>query len=399
MSNKRPTEHSASTTGIASLEARIRALEARQINTVADHGTLSSWLAFPRSLIIGNREGAAQVATELQKLRQQLTQESQVLKSRPPMATPTNADQTISEKITDLASVLGERRKDLKNAKWMRLAEVLAIVLTMVLIFVQTCYLRRQTKSTQDQLELQRASTINQRRTELLAMVFDCPNPWPLRRPCSHRNHPVLRLEAVRELLSQGKEIERPVDLSGADFDGLDFAQAGALSPFSFANATLKQTIFSNTKLSGVDFEKADLSQAIFHDAELVGVHLDGVDLSSASFSDSPDFTGASLAKSTFRNQASSLRYGNVATPYDKRFRGARFVSADLTGAIMMNLDLSGADFEGADMKGTDLSNSSLIDVKNLSKTQLDQALGNSSTQLADGMTQPNHWQDLSTHP
>ena len=60
---------------------------------------------------------------------------------------------------------------------------------------------------------------------------------------------------------------------------------------------------------------------------------------------------------------------------------------ANLTGADMSNADLNHANLRGANLRGANLSDADLSSARNLTQTQLDEACGNASTKLLEGLT------------
>lgn len=84
------------------------------------------------------------------------------------------------------------------------------------------------------------------------------------------------------------------------------------------------------------------------------------------------DLVGADLAGADLR--AASLR-------------GALLVAADLRGADLREADLTGADLRDADVRGTDLSRCLF-----LKQSQLQAAVGDSSTTVPASLTRPLHW-------
>ena len=67
--------------------------------------------------------------------------------------------------------------------------------------------------------------------------------------------------------------------------------------------------------------------------------------------------------------------------------RGALLIGADLRGADLRDADLLGADLRGADLSGADLTGSIF-----LTRSQLDSAKGDTTTQLPPPLQHPPHW-------
>jgi hypothetical protein len=69
------------------------------------------------------------------------------------------------------------------------------------------------------------------------------------------------------------------------------------------------------------------------------------------------------------------------------KLAGANFAGAILDGANLSGADLSGAILDRASLTGADLSGAILTGVDGLTQEQLDEACGDASTSLPDGLT------------
>ena len=178
--------------------------------------------------------------------------------------------------------------------------------------------------------------------------VTQCPPRAPLR----------LRQEAVVALAGiDGRKLDlRSADLGEATLSGATLRDAD-LNKANLSYATLDGAILSNANLGGanlsfasltnVDLSDADLSFANLINANLSGANLSGADLGGAYFS------GATL-------------------------RGVNFNNASLVGVNLVNADLSNANLTGAKHLAVDL----------------DDACGDSETQIPENLRRPEHWLD-----
>ena len=119
---------------------------------------------------------------------------------------------------------------------------------------------------------------------------------------------------------------------------------------------TLHQRQLGPSNGGPIDLHAADLERAILRYATLSGADLEGCRLVGA------DLTHARLDK-------------------------AKLSGADLTEAVLDQADLTGAVLEQAVLFGTDLS-----DTRNLTRAQIEQALGDASTKLPSSLLPPESW-------
>jgi hypothetical protein len=77
----------------------------------------------------------------------------------------------------------------------------------------------------------------------------------------------------------------------------------------------------------------------------------------------------------------------------EARLNGANLSGADLTEAL-----LDQADFAGACLAGADLSGTSLIEVRNITQAQLDEAIGDLLTVLSPHLSRPRSWTGSVSH-
>ena len=163
-------------------------------------------------------------------------------------------------------------------------------------------------------------------------------------------------------------------NLRGADLDSADLNSAylsGAyLSGANLLGANLSGANLTSAKLSRVDLTGANLSGANLGLADLNGAYLSSANLSGANLGGA-NLTGADLSGANLRG--ANLRGANLS--------GAYPIGADLTGANLRGADLTGAHLRGATLRGAILRGA-----KNLIQTQLDEACGNSETELPEGL-------------
>jgi hypothetical protein len=137
----------------------------------------------------------------------------------------------------------------------------------------------------------------------------------------------------------------RGVQLSGAFLDGANLRSA------NLSGAYLRGAFLTGADLSGADLSGANLIYAYLGGANLTGAELTGVDLTSA--------------------------YMN---------------GANLSGAFLNGADLSGVYLIGADLNGAHLNGAHLRTVVAISQSQIDEALGDPTTELPAGITRPKSW-------
>jgi len=78
----------------------------------------------------------------------------------------------------------------------------------------------------------------------------------------------------------------------------------------------------------------------------------------------------------------------------DARLDGANLVNADLSNAALARTDLAGAKLAGARLDGVNL-----LEARNLTQSQLDDALGDALTELPSHLTRPAFWIDGDAEP
>ncbi len=179
-------------------------------------------------------------------------------------------------------------------------------------------------------------------------------------------------------------------DLSGAKFGDTDFSgvQASMVTFFEtdltgllLKNAKLDKCNFLKVKLNGVDFSGASLVSAVFLEVKAGAVNFMNADLTNVRFVmqcgfEKADFSGAILDNANLRgsdlngcnftaarmNGADLSECGlKEARFYRALAKDARFIKADLKGAVMVSINAMNASFQRADLRGANLSGANLF--------------------------------------
>ncbi len=173
---------------------------------------------------------------------------------------------------------------------------------------------------------------------------------------------------------------EGAVDLGGVTLEETLF-HAVDLSGARFEGARVKKSVFVECKLAGADFSGADLTRASFVTADadgavFRGATLDGCQFVHGSSLVEADLSGASAARSLFRDtpMARAKLEGTRADGADFSgcdlteadlhhlvARGALFIRTDVSRARMTGADLLGAILQKARLHGTDLRGANLF--------------------------------------
>ncbi len=82
----------------------------------------------------------------------------------------------------------------------------------------------------------------------------------------------------------------------------------------------------------------------------------------------------------------------------DTDLREARLNGANLTGANLSVAMLDQADFAGANLVGANLSGTSLLEVRNITQSQIDEAAGDLLTLLPPHLSRPRSWTGTVSH-
>jgi hypothetical protein len=108
---------------------------------------------------------------------------------------------------------------------------------------------------------------------------------------------------------------------------------------------------------------------------------------------------GGPINFSSARLRHASLRFAtltgadlSMADLWDSDLSDARLDRANLSGADLTEALLERADFAGARLTGANLSSAKLLEVRNLTQAQIDEALGDAFTVLPPDLTRPAAW-------
>lgn len=173
----------------------------------------------------------------------------------------------------------------------------------------------------------------------------------------SPRKKPISDEEIIVKLLDvrDGKLpfSERPEDLDGIDFSGLD------LNKVDFSGLNLKGANFQNANLAHAKFFNADLQEADFTRANLRRADFTGSDLSNACL-DNVRARHAGFGMCRLDNTTMFQAMLSMCTFSKASFKGANVQCADLSMARLREADLSHADFTESNFKAADLSMSNV---------------------------------------
>jgi uncharacterized protein YjbI with pentapeptide repeats len=169
--------------------------------------------------------------------------------------------------------------------------------------------------------------------------------------------------------------ILRKANLTNAVFYGADLQSA------TLYDANLSEAIFYQAKLQAANFCDANLTRANLEACNLTNGNLIGANLQGA------NLIGANLQNATF-----STANLQEAILLEAVLSKANFSDANLSKANLVGTNLAGTIFQDANLIGTDLSR-----VENLEVQQIENALGDSTTILPDGVTMPNHWTNVNS--
>ncbi len=146
------------------------------------------------------------------------------------------------------------------------------------------------------------------------------------------------------------------------------------------------------------DLSGANLSKGLHRKRKLFGANLRGADFRRSNMRGADlhesDLEKADLSKTDLRE--ANLREANL--------KGVELQKANLIGADLTEADLSGADLEKAQVEksnlaratlaGTRLRKTDLAGVLGLTQEQIDEAEGDRTTKLPDGLVRPSGWKE-----
>jgi len=173
---------------------------------------------------------------------------------------------------------------------------------------------------------------------------------------------------------NQEKELK---GIKGANLSGRNLRHAAAKEAF-LAKANLELAKLQRANLSGANLQGANLSDANLQGAILIGANLQGAELIGA------NLQGASLAHANL--QEADLAGANLqqAILIGANLQGADFLVADLQGAKLGSANLQGVKLDGASLQEVNLTFADLRSAWDLTKEQLDEACGDTSTKLPE---------------
>ncbi len=132
--------------------------------------------------------------------------------------------------------------------------------------------------------------------------------------------------------------------------------------------------------------------------------NLGGITLSAAERQMGP-INGGPINLAGARLRHASLRFATLsgadlsgADLSDTDLSEARLNGANLSGADLTEALLDQADFAGACLAGADLSGTSLIEVRNVTQAQLDEAIGDLLTVVPPHLSRPRSWTRSVSH-
>jgi hypothetical protein len=146
------------------------------------------------------------------------------------------------------------------------------------------------------------------------------------------------------------------------------------------ARLPLERIDLSGANLSGAHLERAQLQWAPLERADLERAHLEGADLFGA------HLEGADLFKAHLERAQLPLAHLEGALLDRAHLEGADLERAHLEGANLYGAHLDGADLERAHLDGADLQST------DVTQEQIDEARGDSKTQLPQRLTRPEGW-------
>ncbi|KAB3085777.1 pentapeptide repeat-containing protein [Escherichia coli] len=180
--------------------------------------------------------------------------------------------------------------------------------------------------------------------------------------------------------------------LEGADLEGANMEGAELLSSYfddrsSLIRADLTRALMCGAFLTGVNLTKARLTGADLTGAKLIGAKLIGAKLINADLTRADltraDLTDATLSEAHGQSKVELVYHNKVDWLFRVKLIGANLTEAilanvdltgvdltdvNLTGANLTGADLNGVDLTGANLTGADLNGACLVGVKNWDK-------------------------------
>ncbi len=202
-------------------------------------------------------------------------------------------------------------------------------------------------------------------------------------------------------------------DLRGANLEGADLSFAyltgGNLSEANLRRAILTGAFMGGIDLVGADLREANLNQAYLYGSDLSGANISGAHLSGANLREAvlagADLNGSNLSRAYLFGanlmaatlvqadlSKTDLSEANLegadlteANLEDANLSEADFSKANLQGANLRNVFLPNANLDEVNLTGADLGGAYLKGAKNLTNTQLADAITLAGVTLPDG--------------
>jgi uncharacterized protein YjbI with pentapeptide repeats len=190
-------------------------------------------------------------------------------------------------------------------------------------------------------------------------------NAWRQKNPTAIPNLAGLALEASERQL--GPAHGGPINLKAA----------------LLRDAELRFATLTTADLAAADLSGADLAHARLDHADLRGANLSASCLDYANL-DGAELSGLSLRRASLRFASLAAANLEAADLAGANLTHARLSEANLRAANLRNARLDYADFAGADLSEANLHGANLQNVKNLTRSQIEQSLGDASTILPE---------------
>ena len=148
-------------------------------------------------------------------------------------------------------------------------------------------------------------------------------------------------------------------------------------------DAELRFATLTTADLAAADLSGADLAHARLDHADLRGANLSASCLDYANL-DGAELSGLSLRRASLRFTSLAAANLEAADLAGANLTHAGLSEANLRAANLRNARLDYADFAGADLSEANLRGANLQNAKNLTRSQLEQSLGDASTILPE---------------
>ena len=156
-------------------------------------------------------------------------------------------------------------------------------------------------------------------------------------------------------------------------------------------DAELRFATLTTADLAAADLSGADLAHARLDHADLRGANLSASCLDYANL-DGAELSGLSLRRASLRFTSLAAANLEAADLAGANLTHARLSEANLRAANLRNASLDYADFAGADLSEANLRGADLQNAKNLTRSQLEQSLGDASTILPEHLQGSVSW-------